>query len=96
MRKRFTRLSLLWKILLSTSVAVTAIFFITGQIVLGNINRTLWDTLEEEVQNGFQAYTSLLQSRAELLASASRLKICEDTPGWSGRPNRVILASSRL
>ena len=30
------------------------------------------------------------------LASARRLKMLEDTPGWSGRPYRVILASSRL
>jgi hypothetical protein len=30
------------------------------------------------------------------LPSARREKIAEDTPGWSGRPNRVILASSRL
>ena len=30
------------------------------------------------------------------LASARRPKISEDTPGWSGRPKRLILASSRL
>ena len=30
------------------------------------------------------------------LASASRPKISEETPGWSGRPKTLILASSRL
>ena len=31
------------------------------------------DSLQEEVQNSFQAYTSLWQSRADLLSSVSRL-----------------------
>jgi signal transduction histidine kinase len=69
----FSRLSLLWRILLSTFFAVTAIFVITGEIVLGHISQTMWDNLGEEVHNSFQAYSSLLQSRAELLASVSRL-----------------------
>ncbi len=69
----FSRLSLLWKILLSTTVAVTAVFFITGQIVLHHINQTMWDGLEGEVQNSFRAYASVLQARTELLASVSRL-----------------------
>ncbi len=70
---RFSRLSLLWKILLSTTVAVTAVFFVTGEIVLGHITRSMWDSLEAEVRDSFQAYKSLLESRAELLSSASRL-----------------------
>jgi signal transduction histidine kinase len=68
-----SRLSLLWKILLSTTVAVTAIFFVTGQIVLHHINQTMWDGLEGEVQNSFRAYASVLGARTELLASVSRL-----------------------
>ena len=47
----FSRLSLLWKILLSTSVAVTILFAITGYIVLSAINRTMYTSLEQEVQN---------------------------------------------
>ena len=39
MRLRFARLSLLTKIMLSTSVAVTVLFAITGQIVLRNITQ---------------------------------------------------------
>lgn len=73
MRWRFSRLSLLSKILLSTSVAVTVLFALTGELVLRHITQTMSDSLQEEVQNSFQAYTSLFQSRADLLSSVSRL-----------------------
>ena len=69
----FSRLSLLWKILLSTSVAVTVLFAITGEIVLNHITRTMSESLDEEVQASFQAYTSLWKSRAELLSSVSSI-----------------------
>jgi len=69
----FSRLSLLWKILLSTSVAVTVLFAITGEIVLNHITRTMSESLDEEVQASFQAYTSLWRSRAELLSSVSSI-----------------------
>ena len=67
----FSRLSLLWKIMLSTSVAVTVLFAITGEIVLRNINQTMSDSLEEEVRASFHAYASLWQSRTDLLTSVS-------------------------
>jgi signal transduction histidine kinase len=73
MRQRFSRLPLLTKILLSTSVALTVLFAITGQIVLRHIRQTVSDSLEEEVRNSFQAYSSLLKSRADLLSSVSRI-----------------------
>jgi signal transduction histidine kinase len=73
MRSRFSRLSLLWKILLSTSVAVTVLFAITGEIVLGNITRSMSDSLQEEVQRSFRAYTSLWESRAKMLSTVSRI-----------------------
>ena len=73
MRRRFSRLSLLTKILLSTSVAVTVLLALTGELVLGHITQTMSDTLQEEVQNGFQAYKSLFQSRADFLSSVSKL-----------------------
>jgi signal transduction histidine kinase len=73
MRLRPSKLPLLAKILLSTSVAVTVLFAITGQIVLTSIRRTLSASLEEEVRSSFQAYNSLLKSRADLLASVSRV-----------------------
>ena len=69
----FSRLSLLWKILLSTSVAVTVLFAITGEIVLNHITATMSASLDEEVQASFAAYTSLWKSRADLLSSVSSI-----------------------
>ena len=68
---RFSRLSLLWKILLSTSVAVTLLFAVTGWIVLRNAVQTTTSTMEDEVGASFQAYQSLWQARADLLGSVS-------------------------
>ena len=70
---RLSRLSLLWKILLSTSVAITILFGITGWIVESNATSTTASSLEEEVQASFQAYKSLLKSRLNLLGSVSRI-----------------------
>jgi signal transduction histidine kinase len=68
---RFSRLSLQWKILLSTSAAITVLFAVTGWIVLNNTMQTTSKSLEEEVQTSFQAYESLWRSRAEQLSSIS-------------------------
>ena len=73
MRSRFARLSLLAKILLSTSCAVTLLFAITTVIILGNINRTMSDSLKEEVRGSFHAYTALWRSRQDLLESVSKI-----------------------
>jgi signal transduction histidine kinase len=73
MRRRLRRLPLLWKIFLSTSVAVTALFAITGEIVLRYISGAVSAGLEDEVRAGFQAYTSLWNARAEMLSSVSRI-----------------------
>jgi signal transduction histidine kinase len=67
----FSRLSLLWKILLSTSVAITLLFAVTGWIVLRNAVETTTSTMEDAVGASFQAYQSLWKARAELLASVS-------------------------
>jgi signal transduction histidine kinase len=69
----FSRLSLLWKILLSTSVAITVLFSLTGWIVENDALETTSRSLEQEVQASFQAYRSLWQSRADRLASMSLL-----------------------
>ncbi|HTM52307.1 MAG TPA: ATP-binding protein [Bryobacteraceae bacterium] len=63
--------SLLWKILLSTSVALTALFGVTGWIVQNHVINTTSLTLEEEVSSSFQAYESLWKSRAEKLGLVS-------------------------
>src|SRR5215471_21410055 len=68
---RFSRLSLRWKVLLSTSVAITVLFAVTGWIVLSNTMRTTSQSLEDEVQTSFHAYQSLCQSRAAQLSSIS-------------------------
>src|ERR1035441_6089417 len=69
MRLRFSRLSLLTKIMLSTSVAITVLFAIAGQIVLRNITKSMSDSLEAEVQGSFHAYLSLWEARTGLLNS---------------------------
>jgi signal transduction histidine kinase len=71
MMSSFSRLSLLWKILLSTSVAITLLFALTGWIVQRNAIQTTSSTLEDEVGASFQAYESLWKSRADLLRSVS-------------------------
>lgn len=68
---RFSSLSLLWKILLSTSVALTALFAVTGWIVQKHVISTTALSLEEEVASSLQAYESLWKSRAEKLGSVS-------------------------
>ncbi|HEX8986070.1 MAG TPA: HAMP domain-containing sensor histidine kinase [Bryobacteraceae bacterium] len=72
-RLRFATLSLLWKILLSTSVAITLLFAATGWIVLEDAIRTTSESVDHEVKASFQAYQSLWKSRADLLSSASAL-----------------------
>ena len=73
MRARFARLSLLAKILLSTTVAITILFAITGQIVLHSINRTMADSLQQELHASFQTYTSLWNAQSDLLSTVSRI-----------------------
>jgi signal transduction histidine kinase len=68
---KFSRLSLLWKILLSTSVALTALFAITGLIVQNHVIKTTEMSLEEEVRSSSQAYESLWKARADKLGSVS-------------------------
>jgi len=65
----FSRMSLLWKILLSTSVALTILFVVTLSIVQRRVVRTTYRTLQEEVNGSFQAYDSLWKAQAEKLAA---------------------------
>ena len=65
----FSRLSLLWKILLSTSVVLTMLFGITGWIVQDHALKATSQSIEDEVQASFQAYKSLWKSRADMLSS---------------------------
>src|SRR6266700_6242932 len=71
MRRVFSRLSLLTKVMLSTSVAITALFALTGEIVLRHITQTMSQSLEDEVQGSLHSYASLWKLRTELLSSVS-------------------------
>jgi signal transduction histidine kinase len=69
--RRIADMSLLWKILVSTSLAITVLFALIGWIVQDQSVRIASSTVEEEVQNSFQAYDSLWKAQAEQLASVS-------------------------
>ena len=71
MRSRFSRLSLLAKILLSTTVAITILFAFTGEIVLHSINRTMADSLQQDLSASFKTYTSLVKAQSDLLSTVS-------------------------
>jgi len=71
MLARIGRLSLLWKILLSTSIALTSLFAITAWIVQRNATRVMSESLADETKASFRAYDSLWRSRSEMLASVS-------------------------
>lgn len=70
---KFSRLSLFWKIWLSTSVALTALFAGTGWVVQRHMLRTTSRSLEEEAQASFRAYESLWRTRAETLRSVAAI-----------------------
>lgn len=69
--KQFSRVSLLWKILLSTSVATTLLFGVVFWLVQRYATETTAQSLEEEVLASFEAYDSLWRARAEMLSSVS-------------------------
>jgi signal transduction histidine kinase len=65
--------SLLAKILVSTSLAVTVLFAVTGWLVQRHALDATSAMLHEEVSASFRAYESLWGSRAAMLASVSRI-----------------------
>ena len=64
-------MSLLWKILLSTSLAITALFALIGWIVQDQSARIASSTIEDEVRSSFQAYDSLWKAQAHQLATVT-------------------------
>lgn len=66
------RHSLLGKIVLSTSVAITLLLAAAGWFVQDVTRRTLSENLRNEVKGSLRAYESLWQARKELLRSISR------------------------
>ena len=71
MTQPVSKVSLLWRILLSTSIAITVLFGALGWVIQDQFGRIATATIEEEVRASFQAYQSLWQARAEELASVS-------------------------
>jgi signal transduction histidine kinase len=67
----FSRLSLLPKALIVTSMAITVLFGVTGWLVQRYAVHTTSQGLEEEVRASLRAYESLWRSRADMLASVS-------------------------
>lgn len=63
--------SLVWKILLSTSVAITLLLAVAGWFVQNQTRSTLSENLESELQGSFHAYESLWQARTDMLRSVS-------------------------
>ena len=70
---RFSRLSLLWKILIPTSLVMTLSFAIAGWLVQSNVVSASYASVEEEAKASFQAYESLWKARANRLAAVSEI-----------------------
>ncbi len=66
-------LSLLWRILLSTSIAITVLFVVMGWILQDQFLRLSSFNFEEEVHAGFQAYDALWKARADQLGSVGQV-----------------------
>src|SRR5665647_456881 len=72
-RARLARLSLLWKILVSTSLTLAVLLLVTGRLVQQHVVRITTLGLEQEVETSLQAYESLWRARAQMLSSISLL-----------------------
>lgn len=70
---KFSRLSLLWKILIPTSLVMTVVFALTGWLVQRNVVSSTYDSVAQEAKASFQAYDSLWKARSNLLASVSQV-----------------------
>ena len=71
MRFSLRRLPLLWRIFLSTSIAIAALFAATGWVVQTYASRVSEQSLEQEVRTSLQAYEALWTTRAQTLAAVS-------------------------
>jgi signal transduction histidine kinase len=71
MRLSFRRIPLLWRIFLSTSIAIAALFAATGWVVQTYAARVSEQSLEREVHASLHAYEALWTTRAQTLAVVS-------------------------
>ncbi|HEX4809349.1 MAG TPA: ATP-binding protein [Bryobacteraceae bacterium] len=72
-RLSLKRLSLLWRILLSTSIAITALLALAAWLVGSYAIQTSEQNLENEARTNLQVSQSLWMTRAQTLASVSRI-----------------------
>lgn len=92
---KLPRMSLLWKTLLSTSIALTILFAVTLVIVERHVMRITYRTLEQEVNGSFQAYDSLWRARADKLATVSLLlSTMSDVRGVFGTGDEATIHDS--
>ena len=90
--KALSRVSLLWKIMLSTSMAVTILFALTGWLVQDQFAHIASLSVEEEVRQGFEAYRSLWKARANQLASVcSVMSRMSDVRGAFGTGDQATI-----
>jgi signal transduction histidine kinase len=71
MKLKLHSVSLLWRILFSTSIAITGLFAAMGWLLQDQFVRIASATLEDEVRASFRAYESLWRARGDQLASVS-------------------------
>jgi len=71
MKFKLHSVSLLWRILFSTSIAITVLFAAMGWLLQDQFVRIASATLEDEVAASFRAYESLWRARGDQLASIS-------------------------
>ena len=64
-------MSLLWRIFLSTTIAITALFALMGWYLQQQFVQSATESVQEEVRTSFQAYDSLWRERANQLAAVS-------------------------
>ena len=67
------RMSLLWRVFLSTSLAATALFGVVGWLAQYQVLTATRAMLDEELQNSLRAYEASWKARADHLASLSRV-----------------------
>ena len=69
----FSGLSLLWRILISTALAITLVFALTGWMIQRYAASISQHSIEEEIQTSLQAYQSLWSMRVRSLTAVSRI-----------------------
>lgn len=73
MTSQFRSPSLLWRILLATSIAATVLFAGTAWMVLRYAVHVTAESIEEEVHSSLREYQSIWQTKAETLSKVSQL-----------------------